>query len=139
MRHYKFNGDYRYKDIFREDLKKIFFSRIKRADFFIPIPLSDESQMNRGFNQVTGLFSFAEKYIRNDFLILKGEKTQSSKLGRRQRMAKNNPFVCLKSLPENPHIILADDVYTTGATLHHAADTLKKAGAGIIESITLAR
>ncbi|KGO19924.1 hypothetical protein Q757_10105 [Oenococcus alcoholitolerans] len=95
--------------------------------------------MNRGFNQVTGLFSFAEKYIRNDFLILKGEKTQSSKLGRRQRMAKNNPFVCLKSLPENPHIILADDVYTTGATLHHAADTLKKAGAGIIESITLAR
>jgi ComF family protein len=40
---------------------------------------------------------------------------------------------------ENAHIIIIDDVVTTGATLEAAAQTLKSAGAGRIEAIVFAQ
>ena len=40
---------------------------------------------------------------------------------------------------EGAHIILVDDVLTTGATLSSAARTLKKAGAARIDALVLAR
>lgn len=40
---------------------------------------------------------------------------------------------------KNKHILLVDDIYTTGSTLRHAAKILKQAGAKSIQSITIAR
>ena len=37
------------------------------------------------------------------------------------------------------HILLIDDIYTTGSTLRHAAKLLKESGAERIQSLTLAR
>ena len=37
------------------------------------------------------------------------------------------------------HILLMDDIYTTGATLRKAASALKEAGAARVFSITVAR
>jgi predicted amidophosphoribosyltransferase len=40
---------------------------------------------------------------------------------------------------ENRHIVLVDDVFTTGATMNECAGVLKKAGASQVTALTLAR
>jgi ComF family protein len=46
-------------------------------------------------------------------------------------------FVARTSVPSR--VVLVDDVYTTGATVHFAASALRKAGANRVEVVTLAR
>lgn len=60
--------------------------------------------------------------------------------GRNQRLHQlSDAFRVTKSnLIRNAHILLVDDVVTTGATLETAAATLKKAGAAHVEAITFA-
>ena len=42
-------------------------------------------------------------------------------------------------LPEGKHILLVDDIVTTGATLSEAASVLRKAGAAEVTALTAAR
>lgn len=46
-------------------------------------------------------------------------------------------FVATRPVPAR--VLLVDDVYTTGATVHFAASALRKAGAGRVEVATFAR
>ncbi|MGL2319808.1 ComF family protein [Oenococcus oeni] len=54
-------------------------------------------------------------------------------------MKKENLFYLTGSSIENKSVLLLDDVYTTGTTLHQAAAVLYEAGAKKVNSITLAR
>ena len=44
-----------------------------------------------------------------------------------------------ESFLKNKEIILVDDIYTTGSTLHQAAEILQREGAKSIKSVTIAR
>jgi len=52
-------------------------------------------------------------------------------------MSSTNPFQIQEIV--NGRVILLDDLYTTGRTLHHAANVLKEHGATEISSFTLIR
>ncbi|WP_239646593.1 ComF family protein [Oenococcus oeni] len=117
MHQYKFVGDYRLRLVFLEKLSDKFKSTITKSDFVIPIPISKKTLQIRGFNQVTGLFDFAKSRMSTKILQVR-PKEQLSKLNRRQRLKKENLFYLTGSSIENKSVLLLDDVYTTGTTLH---------------------
>jgi ComF family protein len=112
----------------------------------IPMPSSAERRAEKGFNQCELLlFSLAKELasfeIRTDLFIKTRETARQATLGRNDR--KKNLENCFAvSIPEaiqNKHIILIDDVTTTGSTLLEASRTLYGARAAKITCLTLAR
>ncbi|MFT9267591.1 ComF family protein [Oenococcus sp.] len=138
MHQYKFVGDYRLRSAFSSELKEKFGKQISQSELVIPVPVSRQTMRERGFNQVTGLFTFAEKKMRSDILCV-ADKAQTSKLGRRDRLNKDNLFFLKSKDCVGREITLLDDVYTTGTMLHQAAACLYEAGAKKISTISLAR
>lgn len=138
---YKFKGDYRMGRIVAGPLKEKIRGKLKDSWIVVPVPISSKSMQNRGFNQVTGLLSFAEvEYAEVLQHIGTGEK-QSSK-NRRERMNSLQPFeVSIEKVETivDKKILLIDDVYTTGRTLFHAADCLLSNGADKVNTLTVAR
>ena len=77
--------------------------------------------------------------IRPDLLTRRRDtrtQTELAPAGRRANVAE--AFVA-GSVGEGAHVVLVDDVFTTGATLAEAAATLLEAGAATVEAVTFAR
>ncbi|MBS4223202.1 ComF family protein [Bacillus sp. FJAT-49682] len=135
---YKFRGDH--------ELAKAFAPQIGSAlksihyDFLVPIPLSRERLEERGFNQSTSLATSA-KLTTSDDLLIRIHSEKQSKKTRQERLAQDQIFQINSSSTsiKGKTILLIDDIYTTGSTLHQAAKTLKNAGAESIKAFTLAR
>jgi len=97
--------------------------RFKHVDVIIPVPLHPEKQKERGYNQVT---TFAERLavklgveLRSDLLIKTSvSKTQTLKNRKERTMNKENEFRLLESdFLEDKHLLLVDDIITSGSTL----------------------
>ena len=113
----------------------------------IPIPLSGKRERERGHNQVTSviqstLFS-KEKFTLETTLLVKVKDTKpQTSLDRVKR--KQNPegaYIYTKNARTKvpgAHIILIDDVMTTGATLKEAMGTLEKLKPASIICVALA-
>lgn len=138
MKRYKFNGDYRLRQVFSGQIRQ----RLKKInEVIVPIPVSIDTMATRGFNQVTGLLDNLE-YA--DVLKVKAEKkaVRQSEKNRRERMALNQPFELNqfeKNSIQNKAVLIVDDVYTTGTTIRHAATLMHEAGATSVRGFTLAR
>lgn len=105
--------------------------RFERIDFVVPVPLHPDKERKRGFNQV---HSFAESLadaLKADLLVdllQKTSNTQTQTLKSRQQrvMSQKDEYVLKKGeLIENKHILLVDDVITSGATMQACADPLR--------------
>lgn len=133
---FKFRGDYILAAVFaefiHEKLKNI------EADLLVPIPLSRERLQERGFNQAEALI--LEAGLTPDNILTRIHTEKQSKKSRQERIHVAQVFQ-LKPGAEiaGKRILLFDDIYTTGSTLHHAAKKLKTSGAASIVSITIAR
>lgn len=112
----------------------------------IPIPLSKERVRNRGFNQVDLVGKeiarcMSEISYRTDILIRKKNTSPQTNTRSRTERLKNikDCFAVQKSsLPLKTHILLLDDVTTTGATLAEAQKALRRAGFKHISAFTCA-
>lgn len=108
-----------------------------------PIPLSRAKKRFRGFNQSELIAKvFAKQFnIPIDNLLKKTKTTKQQKSLNKEGRAKNilSAF-SLKSLESLPsHILLIDDVTTSGATFLEATKTLKKAGIKTVWCIAIAQ
>jgi len=117
----------------------------KEPDLVLPVPLHIKRLRSRGFNQSLLLsrscFPRWQGKIRTD-LLLRHQPTipQTSLSGKARRNNLKGAFSIHR--PEKiagRNVLLVDDVFTTGSTLHECAKTLAEAGAARIETFTLAR
>lgn len=114
-------------------------------DAVIPIPLSEQRRKKRGYNQAELL---AEPLARRmnvayvpSFLVRTRNTRQQSRFS--DPLLRSANICDAFSVPdecdlEGLSILLVDDVTTTGSTLHEAAVTLYRSGAGYVAGIAAA-
>ncbi len=102
------------------------YKHLEDIDLIIPIPLHKRKEKKRGYNQsewiAKGLSRAFNKPYSNDILIRKDFTETQTKKGRFKRWenVKNVFEVTQQESIQNKHILLCDDVLTTGATLEAA-------------------
>lgn len=138
---FKFKGNYQLGCVFSEELKKILQLKKQAGFLVVPIPISQHSYANRGFNQVEVLLDFAKVSYQQILLNESQEMKQSSK-NRYERLMLKQPFSIKKDWQEQlagKSILLVDDVYTTGRTILYAKKLIEDSGASLVQSVSLAR
>ena len=114
-------------------------------DCILPVPLHIRRLRERRFNQSLILArALGRKHkLPVDFSLLKRRRFTSTQTGLDKNEREKNMKSAFEIVhPERlagQHVILVDDVFTTGATTNECARALKKAGAGEIAVVTLAR
>ncbi len=118
------------------------YQSLEHYDAIIPMPLSAKRIKERGFNQVLEMLSVIKK--QSDCVV---DAHSVKRIKATQSLANLNPEQRQKELRDAfqaepiayQHILLVDDVMTTGASLNELAKTLMKAGAKSCDVLTLAR
>ncbi|MBC3756950.1 ComF family protein [Hyunsoonleella sp. SJ7] len=105
----------------------------QKIDLVIPVPMHQKKLKKRGYNQVTKFGQEIAEALniefREDVLVkITNTKSQTTK-GRFARWTKNNELFGLKNVfaIENKHVLLVDDLITTGATLEACITVLNQA------------
>lgn len=126
-----------------------FAKQLESIDFFndidvlIPVPLHAKKLRERGYNQsevfANGLAHQRGLPVLTDVLIKNTHTASQTKMNRAERIANvRNHFEVLETtLLKNKHILIVDDVLTTGATLESCALQLQNNGHKI-SAITIA-
>ena len=109
------------------------------------IPNSEQAYAKRGFDHMEAIARIIANAQQLP-LLFAFERPQTSdqrKLSKQQRLENlTRSFIVrsqLHALALPPHILVLDDVMTTGATLRAAASALKSSGALSVEGLTFAR
>ena len=120
---------------------------LETADWIVPMPLSRQRLLDRGFNQSDVLASALEtgphRKVRGDVLVRIRDTAAQSSLPRSERHV--NVAKAFVVHPDRfdavrgKKVVLVDDVMTTGASLHAAARALAQAGAAQTIALVFAR
>lgn len=112
-------------------------------DFIVPVPLHKKKQQQRGYNQVSKFgesisHHLGKPFLENILLRTVSSKTQTFK-NRFERLNTVDKIFKLKdrTIFTNKHILLIDDVITTGATLEACAKEVQKTGNVKISILTM--
>lgn len=112
------------EELVKEDL-------LLKIDFIVPIPLHPKKLKARGFNQsewfAEGLAQGMNKTVNTQVLERVVETSTQTKKRKYQRWQNVDGIFAIKDQEqlENKHILLVDDVVTTGATIEAAWQALK--------------
>ena len=109
-----------------------------QGEVVIPVPLHRRRERQRGYNQAELLANMLGRNVQPRLLRRRKNTPSQTGLSRSQRTLNlAGAFEARGVVPEC--VIVVDDVYTTGSTLHEVARTLKRAGAKRVEVLTVAR
>lgn len=114
------------------------------VDYLIPVPLHSARRREREFNQAEVLARILGKRTGTPVLeALRRNRYTSTqtRLNRRERMENlHGAFELRHNSPvQSRHLIIVDDVFTTGSTVEECARVLSQAGAESIRVVTVAR
>ncbi|WP_137922023.1 ComF family protein [Hydrogenophaga sp. 2FB] len=122
---------------------------LSRCDLVVPVPLTPARLAHRGYNQAWELVKALRRglphdvAVQADVLVRLLETPDQHSLAREQRLQNLQgvfaPHPQRLHLIEQAHVLLVDDVMTTGATLHAAAHALRQAGAAQVSAMVFAR
>lgn len=120
------------------------------ADLVLPIPLSPERLRERGFNQAWLLARQLAPAKAHPALLLRlhtgdlqADQVHQAQLPRAERLRHLRGAFAVEPTQaaglRGRHVVLIDDVMTTGATLHAAAMALREAGVASLCAVVFAR
>lgn len=113
-------------------------------DLIIPVPLYPLKLRERGFNQAALLAKEISRILnvpcKTDALVRVRETVAQSKLGKTQRRGNLEGAFILREnrFIKGRHVLLVDDILTTGQTASACSAALLKGGAAKVSLITLA-
>jgi len=118
-------------------------SWLRDVDLLVPIPLHRNKELERGYNQSRVLCEGISEATQLPIsMILKKQKAGKSatKGNRMDRMTSRKIVFQIESkIPSNVnHILIVDDVITTGATLESAFQVIRKEFQGKISVVSIA-
>ena len=127
-------------ELFGVELKNSGF--LDGIDAIVPVPLHVKRERKRGFNQseiiAKGISNISGiEVISNAVKRIKYTETQTTKSKEERKQNVSNIFtVELPKKLQNKHILILDDVITTGATCISCADTIFETG--VVKQISIA-
>jgi len=116
----------------------------QEIDALVPVPLHPKKEKKRGYNQSTeickGLAESMNRPIITGNLVRKVHTTSQTQKGRFERWENVSGIFNVKNsrLLTGKHLLLVDDVVTTGATLEACCETLLKIPGVSVSIATLA-
>ncbi|HHY21711.1 MAG TPA: ComF family protein [Bacilli bacterium] len=138
---FKYRGDTILATVFQERLRQMYQKEFSQKAYIVPIPLSKERLLERGFNQAEILAQMLGKPI--PFLLAQHRTEKQSKKNRSKRLNVGKSIFYLENRLQSQlihaDIIIIDDIYTTGTTIRQAAKLLLLHGARTVSSLTIAR
>ncbi len=142
---FKYNNKKYLAQIFAKELSLLYYKNFFNCDFVLFVPMSEERKEERGYNQAEVL---AEEFCKLTKLelckdcLIKSKETQrqaTTESAKDRRLNLKGSFkVQNKQKIKGKHLILIDDVMTTGATVEIICEQLKKAGAKAILVLSVA-
>jgi ComF family protein len=114
-------------------------------DIIVPVPLHTERLRWRGFNQsllLAQAIGRGQQIPVDPFLLERIRSTvPQTQLNERERQANVRGAFAVVAAErlQGKHVLLVDDVYTSGATVQECAKTLRREGAAAVDVFTLAR
>ncbi len=141
---YKFGGAASYSRVFGKIMAKCIDEMQFSCDIITWVPLSGARLRKRGYNQAQLLAECTAEALSLPcvpmLVKLRNNPAQSGIDDYKQRHRNvAGVYAVREPLPAGKHILLVDDIVTTGATLSEAASVLGKAGAAEVTALTAAR
>lgn len=128
--------------LFAQELNEV--NAIDEIDFIVPVPLHPKKQYRRGYNQSEwiskGISECVDVPINNNVLIKTNDTATQTKKNRFSRYTSVKSMFAFNS-DENikgKHILLVDDVLTTGATIEACYNALTESSDVKVSVLTLA-
>ena len=117
---------------------------LDQVDVILPMPLSAQRLAERGFNQALLLAKALNPHKTQALTLLKLRHTaRQSSLKRSERLLNLVGALAVSPLRaaslRGQHVLLVDDVMTSGASLNTAAQVLKQAGVQSVKALVFAR
>lgn len=145
IKEFKFREQKYYGKLFAKLLADFYTSHKLDYDILIPIPLSKEKYLKRGFNQCELICGFLSKRVSipvDKEILFKIKDTKDQHLLSKSERSRNlNSAFEARTREEllNKKILIVDDLLTSGYTLKEAIVTLKKAGYGNIDALVIGK
>lgn len=146
IQHFKYNG----KSYLRRPLGLLTaeqlapFATAQQPDLLVPVPLHPSRLRSRGFNQAVLLGDLLSRQWQIPLLRQGLQRTRPTipqmELSRKQRSTNLQGAFTVTSPDSvsNRHVMLVDDVFTTGSTLAECALVLRRAGCHTVSAVTVA-
>ena len=120
------------------------FAALPRPAALLPIPLHRARLRRRGYDQALELARPLARaldlpLLESTLVRARATPPQSRLDARQRRRNLRGAFAVRTGTPLPAHVVLVDDVMTTGATLHAAAAALRRAGVARVDAWVCAR
>lgn len=141
---FKYHGRQEYARYYGRELVRVYGEWMKRCriEAIVPIPLSKRRMRQRGFNQAeliarevhrqTGIPVYGKLLVR-----VRDTRVQKELNDEERKINLKKAFKTTANKVQLNHILLIDDIYTTGSTMQEAAGELRRSGAGEIYCLSI--
>lgn len=141
---FKYHNRQEYAKYYGAELVRAYEEWIRRCGIqaIVPIPLSRNRMRQRGFNQAELIAEEVgrrmELPVHRDLLLrIRDTKAQKALNDEERKNNLKRAFKTKTNKVQLNHILLIDDIYTTGSTMNEAALELKRAGAEQIYCLSI--